>query len=286
MGLSAIQVYRDVLPKTNCGDCGYPTCLAFAAMVVSLKSPPKDCPYIDSEKLREVEAQIGAVADSREHARGDMAEDALGRERKRALPISWTDLPARIGGTMIRDDESPAMEVPYFSDVLVITQDDISRTDNVDLTTWEKVCLYNHLSCATGKEPSGRWQNFGEILDALPDDTDARRKQWYMRTMVEAVEGPLTRAYDGSVGDLTVDARRLGAVEMPQESESADVRLAFNPLPRVPIVLEFWDTDDTEGFEAQARMLFDETISDQMDVDSILIVSQRIRQLLCGGDIF
>ncbi|MCK4969341.1 MAG: hypothetical protein KAS77_02395, partial [Thermoplasmata archaeon] len=26
MGLSAIEVYK-LLPKTNCGDCGVPTCL-------------------------------------------------------------------------------------------------------------------------------------------------------------------------------------------------------------------------------------------------------------------
>ena len=36
MALSVVDLYRDVLPKTNCGDCGFPTCLAFAGMVVTL----------------------------------------------------------------------------------------------------------------------------------------------------------------------------------------------------------------------------------------------------------
>ena len=27
MALSPIDIYRDVLPQTNCGDCGYATCL-------------------------------------------------------------------------------------------------------------------------------------------------------------------------------------------------------------------------------------------------------------------
>ena len=29
MALSVVDLYRDILPKTNCGDCGYPTCMAF-----------------------------------------------------------------------------------------------------------------------------------------------------------------------------------------------------------------------------------------------------------------
>jgi acetyl-CoA decarbonylase/synthase complex subunit gamma len=29
MALSGLQIYK-LLPKTNCKDCGFPTCLAFA----------------------------------------------------------------------------------------------------------------------------------------------------------------------------------------------------------------------------------------------------------------
>lgn len=35
MALSVVDLYARVLPRTNCGDCGFPTCLAFAGMVVS-----------------------------------------------------------------------------------------------------------------------------------------------------------------------------------------------------------------------------------------------------------
>ncbi len=47
MPLSVVDLYRDVLPQTNCGDCGYPTCMAFAGMVVSEKLPLENCPHID-----------------------------------------------------------------------------------------------------------------------------------------------------------------------------------------------------------------------------------------------
>ena len=46
MPLSVVDLYKTVLPKTNCGDCGFPTCLAFASMVVSEGRPLSDCPHV------------------------------------------------------------------------------------------------------------------------------------------------------------------------------------------------------------------------------------------------
>ena len=34
-------------PKNNCGQCGYPTCLAFAAAVATSNQAPDKCPFID-----------------------------------------------------------------------------------------------------------------------------------------------------------------------------------------------------------------------------------------------
>ena len=51
MPLSPVDIYRDILPKTNCRDCGFPTCLAFAAKVVSEQLPLSTCPHIRPEIL-------------------------------------------------------------------------------------------------------------------------------------------------------------------------------------------------------------------------------------------
>lgn len=45
MALSVIDLCRDVLPQTNCGDCGYRSCMAFAGMVVSEKLSLENCPH-------------------------------------------------------------------------------------------------------------------------------------------------------------------------------------------------------------------------------------------------
>jgi len=51
MGLTGIQIFK-LLPKTNCGECGVPTCLAFAMALAAGKAELDKCPYV-SEAARE-----------------------------------------------------------------------------------------------------------------------------------------------------------------------------------------------------------------------------------------
>ena len=44
---TAIESFK-LLPKTNCKDCGQPTCLAFAMQLANQKAKIEDCPHIDS----------------------------------------------------------------------------------------------------------------------------------------------------------------------------------------------------------------------------------------------
>ena len=48
MGLTGIQIFK-LLPKTNCGECGVPTCLAFAMNLASGKAELEKCPYVSEE---------------------------------------------------------------------------------------------------------------------------------------------------------------------------------------------------------------------------------------------
>ena len=48
MGLTGIQIFK-LLPKTNCGECGVPTCLAFAMNLAASKAELDSCPYVSDE---------------------------------------------------------------------------------------------------------------------------------------------------------------------------------------------------------------------------------------------
>jgi acetyl-CoA decarbonylase/synthase complex subunit gamma len=55
MALSGIQIYQ-LLPKTNCKECGYPTCLAFAMKLAAKQADLTACPYVSDESKSQLEA--------------------------------------------------------------------------------------------------------------------------------------------------------------------------------------------------------------------------------------
>src|SRR5512135_1761272 len=48
MALSGIQIYK-LLPQTNCKECGFPTCLAFAMKLAAKQVELSACPYVTPE---------------------------------------------------------------------------------------------------------------------------------------------------------------------------------------------------------------------------------------------
>ncbi len=48
MALTGMQIYK-LLPKTNCKECGFPTCMAFAMQVAAKQKAITDCPYLSDE---------------------------------------------------------------------------------------------------------------------------------------------------------------------------------------------------------------------------------------------
>ncbi|PIU29224.1 MAG: acetyl-CoA decarbonylase/synthase complex subunit gamma [Candidatus Hydromicrobium americanum] len=72
MALSGLEIFKK-LPKTNCKDCGFPTCLAFAMQLAAGKVELEKCPHI-SEEVKEalseasqppiLKVEIGAGNDS------------------------------------------------------------------------------------------------------------------------------------------------------------------------------------------------------------------------------
>ena len=48
MALSGIQIFK-MMPKKNCGECGVPTCLAFAINLAAGKAELDACPYVSDE---------------------------------------------------------------------------------------------------------------------------------------------------------------------------------------------------------------------------------------------
>lgn len=55
MPLTGLEIYK-LLPQTNCKECGFPTCLAFAMKLAAKQAELKACPYVSEEAKAKLEA--------------------------------------------------------------------------------------------------------------------------------------------------------------------------------------------------------------------------------------
>jgi len=272
MALSVVDLCRDVLPGTNCGDCGFPTCLAFASRVVSEKLDLGGCLHVDLKVLEKCEKELHEQYSEGRWTKRDMASDALEWARRKVASMDIRDLPGRIGGRLIPHNNATFLELPYFDTALLIGDGSISKSDGSELTRWEQVFIYNHMAQGGSRIPLGKWKGLVEFPNTVSK----------IKSMTEQVETPLIQRFRGKTAELKKAAAAIGGIDRTDDRESSGLTFYFQPLPRVPVTLMFWDEDPEDGFEPMAKLLFDETVTEHLDIESILFLSERLRQLLCG----
>lgn len=273
MALSAVDVYK-LLPRTNCGDCGYAACLAFASMVVSEKVPLSRCPHLAPETVARCQPALDAQHAAGKWTRRDLAADASVWARERAASMALEDLPARIGGRLVHENGAPAVVLPYFNTTVRIAADGIRRADGTEAGRWEQVFIYNHIAQGGNRAPTGRWVALQEIPNTVSK----------VKSMQAHVEAPLRRRFAGRLDELAAAAEAIGGRRITGAGESADLSLRFTPLPRVPVALRFWDGDDEVGLEAEVKLAFDETITEHLDIESIMFLGEQLTKMLIGPE--
>ncbi len=275
MALSVVSLYRDVLPRTNCRDCGFSTCMAFAASVVADQHPLSGCPHLSRETVERLAPELAAQYADHRWTRRDMQQDALVYARERAAKTGLTDLPGRLGAEpMTLPDGSAAVRLPFWDKAVLITEKGMTAEDGSELPRLSATFLYNHLAQGGSRPPTGKWIGFESIKNTVS-------KQ---KSMQAHVVSPLVKRFSGRVGLLKERALKAGGVEAAGEGPTADLSFLFRPLPRVPLLLLFWDAAPEDGMEAEAKVLLDETITEHLDIESMLFLCENLVERLSAGD--
>jgi hypothetical protein len=273
MALSVVDLVGTILPRTNCRDCGFPTCVAFAGMVVADKIPLSRCPHIPERVLSSAQAELDAQHAAGKWTRRDMAQDALVWARQRAASMELSDLAQRIGGRLVPGDDGQYLELDYFRTAVAIAPEGLRRCDGKPLDRWEQVFLYNHMAQGGRAAPTGRWVAFEQLPNTVSK----------IKSMRAHVEQPLQERFSGRVTLLAAAAEALGGAPAAIAEGRADLSWRFHALPRIPLLLLFWDAMPADGFAARAKLLFDETITQHVDIESILFLCEHLAARLCGG---
>jgi hypothetical protein len=272
MALTGLDIYKNILLKTNCGDCGIPSCLTFATMVVTNKVPLSNCPHIGPELILQYQQELDKQHASGTFVKRDIAQEALEWAKKRYSFMRIEDLPSRIGGNLKNIDGKEVLALPYFLDTVFISAERITRQDGSELSRLEQVFIYNHMAQGGTSQPAGKWISLQDLPNSTPK----------IHSIITYVENPLVKKFSGKKDALLAASRHIGGTKKDDPNMTADLCIQFRPLPRIPLLLLFWDAVEEEGFEAQIKLLFDETIKEHLDIESIVFLSESLKDLLCG----
>src|SRR5512143_3198722 len=155
MPLTGIEIYK-LLPKTNCGKCGVPTCLAFAMQLAAGKAELAVCTTVSEEakeKLSEASAppirQITLGCETRTLKMG--GETVLFRHEKRF--------------------ENPPGLAILVSDNLAEAEIQ-ARLDKLNKLQYERVGLNLRPEAVAIKNESGQADKFAAVVSAVKGKTD------------------------------------------------------------------------------------------------------------------
>jgi len=139
MALTGIQIFK-LLPKTNCGDCKFPTCLAFAMALASGKAELDACPHVSAE------------------ARAELSDASAPPIRQ--LGIGVGDYEVRIGGeTVMFRHEKTFFNKPGLAILITDAMDDAEtdrRFAKLSLYQYERVGLTLRPELVALKETGNR----------------------------------------------------------------------------------------------------------------------------------
>jgi len=156
MPLTGIEIFK-LLPKTNCGECGVPTCLAFAMNLATGKAELSACPYISEE------------------AKAQLAEAAA--PPIRPVTIGVGDRALKVGGetVMFRHEkrfENPPGVAILISDTMDESEVD-ARLERFKQLQYERVGLILRPELVAVKDDSGDAGKFEALVNKVKQNSDA-----------------------------------------------------------------------------------------------------------------
>ncbi len=256
---SEMETVLDILKQTkkdNCGKCGYPTCMAFAAAVHTGACPKSSCPFVEADE----EGLPAAMHDP---------ETALAMELKGK--VRNVDLEKRamgLGGRVVATGSGMALRLRYLGRDVFISPDRVFAEDGSELETRDQILLYNYLFFGGKGRLSGEWTGLESFPNSISKVTTLRRY----------TEEKIARCFAGKPIQFLKRCKEFGGREV--EGCHADACVTVFVLPKVPIRLNFWDEDREDGLPPEVKALFDRRALDFLDIESLIFAAERLSETI------
>ncbi|MBN2467198.1 MAG: acetyl-CoA decarbonylase/synthase complex subunit gamma [Deltaproteobacteria bacterium] len=205
MGLTGIQIFK-LLPKTNCGECGSPTCLAFAMKLSAGQVELELCPYVSEEsKAKLVEASAPPI---------------------RLVTIGTGDDVFKCGGETVQYRHEKTFVNPTGIGVLItdtMSDEEVDgRVRRLKELEYERVGMVLKADLVVVKDASGDEEAFVKVIGKVK--SSGARKIILMSEEVSRIRAGLKVV--GDLRPLLYAATKTNLAEMANLAKEHDVPLA------------------------------------------------------------
>ena len=259
-------------PKTNCGECGHLTCLAFAAAVARAGADMSICPYIDLQGLdvtvigskKDLEGLGEQVAEEHDWA-------LIKYLQKKVSKIEFSSIARLLGASW--DEHNPdVLTLHYLGQEVMLGKSEILLSNDTVIDLRDQILLYNYVHSCGGKKPDGTWIG----MESLPNSISKTK------TLATYCEKRIAKFLSGKPAQLLTDLGvQLNGYDGPADlGLTATSSLVVPVLPMVPQYLLFWEEDTDVGIEAKVKVLFDHNVLDFLDLESLVFSAERFAERL------
>ncbi len=161
----------------------------------------------------------------------------------------------RLGAAVAAD----SLVIPLYGRPYTISRDGVrdAHGGQANFAISVVLCCYI-LQCPETVPPAGDWMTYREFRNAGP-------LVGYFTANTQKI---IETAFAGNTGRLVDACQRLGGKAF-EDGSSYDVSLAFDFLPRIPVLLRFNDKDSE--FPAQCAILFPQSAETFLDMECMAI---------------
>lgn len=259
---NAVDILR-VLDKSNCKECGAPTCLAFATLVVQGKKTLRECPHLSEEAI---EALGGVAAVKQETRVEDRRDEFLQRLLEEFAEVDFHEAAQRTGASV----EGGRLAIPCLGKVFELDRQGHLYSE-CHVNHWVHLPLLSYAVHSAGRELGGRWVIFGELEQAKDW---SRFFSWRCeRGIKQIVDEDPEFFFDA----LSIFSPSPVGQKSGKAFSTSDYAVVVYPLPKVPLMLAYWCAD--EEFESKLTLFFDRSAEVNLGAESIYLLTMGIVEM-------
>jgi len=251
-----LEVYK-LLPKTNCGECGTATCMAFAAAAIKQEKQLSLCPYLDAEVLDQYGGNIEQPVNL------EKIQEKMFRELQDR--IRTVDIVARAERLGAKSSGSTIAVACLGKDFEVDLEGRVLSSCHSH--AWFSIPLLTYVLHSKGLPLSGRWVPFRELEQGSKWGPLFERR----------CEAPLKRIADAHA-ELFEDLISMFSGSSSPDQFSSDIAVVLYPLPKVPILICYWKPE--EGMGSKLHVFFDDTADQNLTLDSLFTLGTGLVRML------